>query len=189
MVFREFVFCKKIVEVGKMSQASQAGKPARIGTPRQDAALEEILGEYKHEKGALIPVLQKTQEVYGYVPREAMARISQELKVPMSKLYGIATFYAQFHLKPRGENIVRVCQGTACHVRGGARILEAVQKELGIKPGETTTDLRFTIEPVACLGACGLSPVMMVNDDTYGRLTPEMVPEILARYARAAESA
>ncbi|MDK2784344.1 MAG: NADH-quinone oxidoreductase subunit, partial [Bacillota bacterium] len=92
------------------------------------------------------------------------------------------TFYAQFHLKPRGRHVVRVCQGTACHVRGGARILAEVEKELGIKPGETTEDLRFSLEPVACLGCCGLAPVMMVDEDTHGRMTPDKVASVLARY-------
>ncbi|MGB4232287.1 MAG: NAD(P)H-dependent oxidoreductase subunit E, partial [bacterium] len=103
-------------------------------------------------------------------------------QVPLSQIYGVATFYAQFHLKPRGRHVIRVCQGTACHVRGSAKILERVEQELGIKKGETTEDLRFTIEPVACLGACGLAPVMMVDDNTHGRLKPDMIPDILAQY-------
>ncbi|MGI6603472.1 MAG: NADH-quinone oxidoreductase subunit NuoE [Firmicutes bacterium] len=144
--------------------------------------LEEILARYAGQRGALIPVLQEVQAAYGYIFEDAIVRIAEALGIPATSVYGVATFYAQFHLKPRGRHVVRVCQGTACHVRGAAKILAAVEKELGIKPGETTEDLRFTIEPVACLGCCGLAPVMMVNDDTHGRLTPDKVAEILAAY-------
>lgn len=145
-------------------------------------ALEKVIVKWKGMKGALIPVLQECQNIYGYLPKDAMEYISRELKVPFSEIYGVATFYAQFHLKPRGKNIVRVCLGTACHVRGGAKIFERVQKELGIGDGETTEDLRYTIESVACIGACGLAPVIMVNDETHGRLTPDQIPAILAQY-------
>lgn len=144
--------------------------------------LMQVLAKYRAMKGALIPVLQETQAIYGYLPREAMELISKELKIPVSEIFGVATFYAQFHLKPRGRNIIRCCLGTACHVKGGARIFERVQQELGIKDGETTEDLRFTLESVACIGACGLAPVIMINDDTHGRLTPDMIPQILAQY-------
>ncbi|ADG81607.1 NADH-quinone oxidoreductase subunit NuoE [Thermincola potens] len=149
--------------------------------PKQEA-LEALLAKYKSQKGALIPVLQQTQDIYGYLPKEALQQISRELKIPLSEIFGVCTFYAQFHLSPRGRNIIRVCLGTACHVRGGAKIFERVQQELGIKDGETTEDLRFTIESVACIGACGLAPVIMVNDDTHGRLTPDQIPDILAQY-------
>jgi len=149
--------------------------------PKQEA-LEKVIANWKGTKGALIPVLQECQNIYGYVPKEGMEFISKELKIPFSEIYGVATFYAQFHLKPRGRNIVRVCLGTACHVRGGAKIFDRVQAELGIDDGETTEDLRYTIESVACIGACGLAPVIMVNDDTHGRLTPDQVPAILKQY-------
>lgn len=144
--------------------------------------LEEVLAKYREQRGALIPVLQATQEIYGYLPREAVSRVARELRIPVSKVFGVATFYAQFHLTPRGRNIIRVCQGTACHVRGGAKILEAVQEELKIGPGGTTPDLRFTLEPVACLGCCGLAPVMMINEDTHGRLVKSKLPSILGQY-------
>lgn len=152
-----------------------------VSDPKHEA-LEKVIAKWKGMKGALIPVLQECQNIYGYLPKEAMEYISQELKVPFSEIYGVATFYAQFHLKPRGRNIVRVCLGTACHVRGGAKIFDRVQKELGIGDGETTEDLRYTIESVACIGACGLAPVIMVNDETHGRLTPDQIPAILAQY-------
>lgn len=144
--------------------------------------LQKVLSQFKGKKGALIPVLQKAQEIYGYLPIEVLKEISGDLQIPLSKVYGVVTFYAQFHLNPRGRNIVRVCLGTACHVRGGAKISEAVTKAIGIKDGETTEDLRYTFESVACLGACGLAPVMMVNDETHGRLTPDIVKDLLAKY-------
>lgn len=144
--------------------------------------LEKVFAKYVGKKGALIPVLQAAQQIYGYLPADVMKEISVNLQIPLSKIYGVVTFYSQFHLKPRGRNIIRVCLGTACHVRGGSKIVEAVTKAVGIKDGETTEDLRYTFESVACLGACGLAPVMMVNDDTHGRLTPDMVAGLLEQY-------
>lgn len=154
----------------------------------QDKRFLTVLNKFKGQKGALIPVLQETQEIYGYLTEQSIKTIASELKIPASKVYGVATFYAQFHLKPRGKYIVRVCLGTACHVRGGAKILEAIQGNLGIKDGETTEDLLFTLESVACLGACGLAPVIMVNDDTHGRLTPDKITEILTTYRERGEA-
>lgn len=148
----------------------------------KEEQLEAVFARFRGQKGSLIPVLQAAQEIYGYLPPEVLKSISQELGVPLSKVYGVATFYAQFHLKPRGRNIIRVCLGTACHVRGGAKVFERIREELGIADGETTEDLKFTLESVACIGACGLAPVMMINDDTHGRLTPQAVKEILAQY-------
>lgn len=148
----------------------------------KEKSLEEVFAKYRGTKGALIPVLQAAQDIYGYLPKEVLEKISKELKIPLSKVYGVVTFYAQFHLKPRGKYVIRVCQGTACHVRGGAKIFQEIQDILKIKDGETTEDLRFTLESVACLGACGLAPVMMINDDTHGRLTKESVAKILAQY-------
>lgn len=145
--------------------------------------LMNLLAEYKAEpKGALIPVLQKAQEIYGYLPKPVLECIARELNIPIAEVFGVVTFYAQFHLNPRGKNIIRVCQGTACHVRGASAILSAISEKLGVKAGETTPDLTFTLETVACLGACGLAPVMMVNDETHGRLTPGAVSEILDSY-------
>ncbi|HOV78939.1 MAG TPA: NADH-quinone oxidoreductase subunit NuoE [Bacillota bacterium] len=148
----------------------------------KEEAMQKLLDQYRDYKGGLIPVLQEAQNIYGYLPKEALQRIARELRMPFSKVYGVATFYAQFHLKPRGRNIVRVCLGTACHVRGGAKIFEAAKEHLGVGHGETTGDLRFTLETVACIGACGLSPCMMVNDDTHGRLVPGVVGEKLEAY-------
>ncbi len=147
------------------------------------APLMGILSEYKdNPKGALIPVLQKAQGAYGYLPKPVLETIAKELKLTTAEVFGVVTFYSQFHLNPRGKHIIRVCQGTACHVRGGAKILEAVAEHLKVKPGETTRDLEFTLETVACLGACGLAPVMMVDDNTHGRLTPLEIPGILDSY-------
>ncbi|SDE74033.1 NADH-quinone oxidoreductase subunit NuoE [Sporomusa acidovorans] len=145
--------------------------------------LEEILAKFQGVKGALIPVLQEAQNAYGYLPKEVIQFIAEKLAIPVSQIYGVVTFYSQFHLNPRGKNIVRVCQGTACHVRGAKAILKALEDNLQIKAGGTTPDLKFTLETVACIGACGLAPVMMVNDDTHGRLTPQIIPELLAKYA------
>ncbi|MCC8177891.1 MAG: NAD(P)H-dependent oxidoreductase subunit E, partial [Cloacibacillus sp.] len=115
---------------------------------------------------------------------EVLIEISNQLDVPVSQIFGVVTFYAQFHLEPRGKNIVRSCQGTACHVRGAKGVLNAIREKLGLKEGQVTTpDLKFTLETVACIGACGLAPVFMVNDETHGRLTPESVGPILDKYA------
>lgn len=146
------------------------------------AKVDAILEHYQGVKGALIPVLQEAQHAYGFLPKDVLGRIAETLKVPVSQVYGVVTFYSQFHLNPRGRNIIRVCQGTACHVRGAKGVLKALEDELHIIPGQTTADERFTLETVACLGACGLAPVMMINEDTHGRLTPETVCKFLERY-------
>lgn len=152
------------------------------GNKDRFAKVDEILAHYNGVKGALIPVLQEAQGAYGFLPKDIISRIAQTLKIPVSQVYGVVTFYSQFHLNPRGRNIIRVCQGTACHVRGAKAVLKALEDELRITPGQTTTDERFTLETVACLGACGLAPVLMINDDTHGRLTPETVCKLLDRY-------
>ena len=144
------------------------------------APLMDILEPYKQNpKGALIPVLQHAQDVYGYLPQSVLETIATELNIPVSEVFGVVTFYAQFHLNPRGKHIVRVCQGTSCHVRGGASILDAVSHHLDIKPGETTKDLNFTLETVACLGACGLSPVVMVNETVHGAMNPDKAKALI----------
>jgi len=148
----------------------------------KEAAMQKLFDQYRDYKGGLIPVLQEAQNIYGYLPKEVLQQIAKELKIPFSKVFGVCTFYAQFHLKPRGRNIIRVCLGTACHVRGGAKIFEAAQEALGVGQGGTTEDLKFTLETVACIGACGLSPCMMINDDTHGRLQPKQVAGIFETY-------
>ena len=137
-----------------------------------------ILQKHKGQEDALITMLQEIQEVYSYLPEEALVRVSQEAEIPMSRIYAVSTFYAQFYLTPRGRNTVRLCRGTACHVRGAARILEAVERELGISEGETTPDLEYTLETVACIGACALAPTMVINQTTYGKLSPNKIAEI-----------
>ena len=134
------------------------------------------------KKKFLIPVLQEAQDEYGYLPEEVLKRIADFLELSLSEVYGVVTFYTQFHLQPRGKNIIRICMGTACHVRGGSQILNEMEEQLGISSGETTDNLKFTLETVACIGACGLAPVIMINDETYGRLTTDKVPEILNEY-------
>jgi len=157
----------------------KCGEHAELTT---DQALDKLFDLYRSQKGALIPVLQEAQNIFGYLPKEVLQRIAKELRLPFSKVFGVVTFYAQFHLKPRGRNIIRVCLGTACHVRGGAKVFGSIQEHLGVPDGETTEDLRYTLETVACLGACGLAPCMMINDDTHGRLTPDRASGLLAQY-------
>ena len=144
--------------------------------------IEGVLDELAKVKGSLITILQKTQETYGYLPKEAIIYISERTGIAESEIMGVATFYTQFRLTPVGKYLIMLCQGTACHVRGGKTILQALEKQLGIKAGHTTDDLRFTLETVACIGACGLAPVMQINDDTHGRLTTDKLAGILARY-------
>jgi NADH-quinone oxidoreductase subunit E len=143
------------------------------------SALEAIFEEFEDRKGALIPVLQRAQDIYGYLPPEVLERISERMGVPSSQVYGVATFYSQFYLTRRGKHIVRQCDGTACHVRGASKIIKAVEDELGIKAGETTPDYNITYEIVYCLGACGLSPVAMVDGEVVGQLVSERMVEII----------
>jgi len=144
--------------------------------------LEEVIKKHREVKGALIPVLQQAQEIYGYLPQEVIGKISKDLRIPIAEVYGVATFYAQFRLAPVGRNMIQVCLGTACHVRGGAKVLDAIEKKLDIKDGGTTPDHRYSLEIVACMGACGLAPVIAVNGNVHGRLTPEVVTQILEEY-------
>ncbi|KXS56217.1 MAG: NADH dehydrogenase [Candidatus Adiutrix intracellularis] len=145
--------------------------------------LEPVFKRYKDiVSGALIPILQAAQDVYGYLPIQILEAIAVHLDVPISQVYGVVTFYAQFHLDPRGKHIVRTCQGTACHVRGAGKILDSLKQTLGVIPGHATEDLQFTLETVACIGACGLAPVMMVDHDTHGRLKPGDISGILDKY-------
>ncbi len=141
--------------------------------------LQEILEKYKGEKGDLIPVLQEVQARFGYLPEEAMQRIARFLRLSEGTIYGVATFYAQFKFTPVGKHIIKVCRGTACHVRGVSRILDEVERQLGVKPGETTLDLEYTLETIACFGSCALAPVMVVDETVYGKMTPEKVTNIL----------
>ena len=144
--------------------------------------VEAVLERYKGERGALIPILQEVQEELGYLPEEALSLVSERLNIPLSRVYGVVTFYAQFYLEPRGRNTIKLCLGTACHVKGAPRVLKRLEELLGIKEGETTEDLKFTLETVRCLGTCFLAPVMMINQNYYGKLTPQRVEKILKEY-------
>lgn len=146
------------------------------------AELQRTIDEYKDEEGPLMPIMHKAQELFGYLPIEVQEYIAEALDIPLSDIYGVATFYSQFTLKPQGKYTVGVCMGTACYVKGSQAILDELSKEIGVKPGETTDDYNFTLEATRCLGACGLAPVIMINDDVYGRLTPSDIKEIVDKY-------
>lgn len=152
------------------------------GTKAQQKQLEEYIAEHKTEKGVLMPTLQKAQEIYGYLPIEVQTMIAKGLNVPLSEVYGVVTFYSQFSLYPKGKNKISICLGTACYVKGSGDIFDKMQEILKIKSGETTPDGKFSLADCRCVGACGLAPVMMINDDVYGRLTPDMLTDILAKY-------
>lgn len=152
------------------------------GTPEQEAELRKIIEAHKSDKGALMPVLQKAQGVYGYLPIEVQEIIATEMDIPLEKVYGVVTFYSQFSLNPKGKYTISVCLGTACYVKGSGDIFNKLSEILGIKGGETTADGKFSLVDCRCIGACGLAPVLTVNDDVYGRLTVDDVADILAKY-------
>lgn len=152
------------------------------GTPEQEAALKAIIEECKDDKSLLMHVMQKAQGIYGYLPFEVQVMIADGMDVPLEKVYGVSTFYAQFALSPKGKYNVSVCLGTACYVKGSQDVLDKLSEILGIEPGECTADGKFSIEACRCIGACGLAPVMMINDDVYGRLTADEVEGIIAKY-------
>ncbi len=152
------------------------------GTPEQERKLKNVIEKHKEQPGGLMPVLQEAQEIYGYLPIEVQQMIADGLNTSLSEVYGVATFYSQFSLMPKGEYRVSVCLGTACYVKGADKILEAVEKKLGIKSGECTKDGLFSLDSTRCIGACGLAPVMMINDEVYGKLKPDMVNDILDHY-------
>jgi NADH:ubiquinone oxidoreductase subunit E len=159
-----------------------------MADPLDLTKVDEILRRHKGEDGALIPVLQAAQAAYGYLPEEVLRRISRSLKVPLSKVYGAVTFYAQFYLTPRGRHLIKSCQGTACHVRGAKGVLESLSRELKVDPGETTEDLQFSLETVACVGTCFLAPVIMIDEDYYGKLTPKRAVDAVKKYSPKKEA-
>lgn len=146
--------------------------------------LAEVLAPYRGEKGATIPALQKVQEKLGYLPEEAISEIAKFLGLSKNEVYGVATFYAQFRFERQGEHAVRVCQGTACHVRGGKRILDTAIEEAGVRPGETSPDYKVSLETVACFGACALAPVMVVDKTVYGKMTTAKARQVLDNYLK-----
>ncbi|MGN0456074.1 MAG: NAD(P)H-dependent oxidoreductase subunit E [Acutalibacteraceae bacterium] len=152
------------------------------GTPEQEAELKKIIEKHKDDPGAVMPVLQEAQEVYGYLPREVQIIIAEGLGVPVEEVYGVSTFYSQFSLTPKGKYNISVCLGTACYVKGAGKLIDEITKKLGIGPEECTEDGKFSLTACRCIGACGLAPVMTVNDEVYGRLVPEDIPDILAKY-------
>ena len=151
--------------------------------------LDNILSQYEGESSNLISILQAAQERFGYLPKAVMQEIAKFLRLPESTVYGVSTFYAQFKLTPSGKRIVKVCRGTACHVRGGVRILSEVERRLGIKPGETTDDMEYTLETVACIGACALAPNIVIDSETYGRMTTKKVAEIFGDRGKIKQNA
>ena len=145
--------------------------------------IEPIAQRYKEQGDSLITVLQDTQAAYSYLPEVVLTQLSRKTGIALSRIFSVVTFYAQFYLTPRGRNTVKICCGTACHVRGAPRILDAVERELGINMGETTSDKKFTLESVRCVGCCGLAPVVMVGDRFYGKLTPGKAARLVEKYA------
>jgi len=162
---------------------------AEIKTPDEPIDLQpvyEILDRLAGEKGMLIPILQQVQDAYGYVPEEAANAVADGTGSYRSQVYGVLTFYTQFHLSPRGRHIIRACAGTACHVKGGAQVIQRMTNELGVVHGETTEDLIFSFEEVACIGACGLAPVIMIDHDAFGNLDPNMAETVLKKFRKKA---
>lgn len=149
--------------------------------------IEPVLDEYAGIKGSLITILQHTQDIYGYLPKEAIIKISKATGIAESEIMGVGTFYTQFRFQPVGKYLIMLCQGTACHVNSSELILQTIKDELGIDDGETTDDGLFSLKCVACLGCCSLSPVMMINDNTYGSLTPDKTKKILKELREAAQ--
>jgi len=147
--------------------------------------LAEILSRYSGASSDLIPILQEAQGKFGYLPEEVMQRVAKFLRLTDNMVYGVSTFYAQFSFVPTGRNKITVCRGTACHVRGGARILREIERRLGIKPGESTEDMEYSLETVACIGACALAPTMRVGNETYGQMTTKKVAEVFGAKEKA----
>ena len=152
------------------------------GTPAQERDLKAVIKKHRDVQGCLMPILQEAQGIYGYLPIEVQTMIADGLGISLSEVYGVATFYSQFSLTPKGEHRISVCLGTACYVKGADKVLEAVEKHLGIKSGECTADGMFSIDSCRCVGACGLAPVMMVDEDVYGKIQPNQVAGILDAY-------
>ena len=156
--------------------------PSLKGTQEQEQKLLEVIAKNKDIPGALLPVLHEAQEIYGYLPIEVQQMVADGLNVSLSEVYGVATFYSRFSLTPKGKHQISVCLGTACYVKGSDKVLEEVEKMLGIKSGECTPDGLFSIDSCRCVGACGLAPVMMIDEEVYGKLTPAEVHKIIANY-------
>ena len=152
------------------------------GTQKQKEELDAVIKELRGEEGALMPIMQRAQDIYGYLPLEVQRYIALGLDIPVSEVYGVATFYSQFLLNPKGEHPVSVCHGTACYVKGSGKLMERLETLLGVKNGEITADCRFSLDATRCIGACGLAPVLTIGEDVYGRLEPAELDGILAKY-------
>lgn len=152
------------------------------GTAQQEKMLLEVIANHKGEAGAMMPVLQKAQEIYGYLPIEVQKIIADGLDKPLAEVYGVVSFYSQFSLNPKGEYKISVCLGTACYVKGSGDILDKIKEKLGLEVGGCSPDMKFSIDATRCVGACGLAPIMLVNDDVYGRITVKDVDSILEKY-------
>ncbi|NLT58416.1 MAG: NAD(P)H-dependent oxidoreductase subunit E [Clostridiales bacterium] len=152
------------------------------GTKEQEKALQEVIARHKGQQGAVMPAMQEAQDIYGYLPEEVQIMLAEGLNVPLEHIYGIATFYSQFNLNPKGRFKVGVCLGTACYVRGASAVFEKISEILGIENGGCTEDGKFSLDATRCLGCCGLAPVMMINDDVFGRLSVDNVAAIFDRY-------
>lgn len=152
------------------------------GTKEQEDRLFAVIEAHKTDKGALMPVLQQAQDIYGYLPIEVQTIIATKMEIPLEKIYGVVTFYSQFSLYPKGQYKISVCLGTACYVKGSGDIYEKLKDKLGIDSGECTPDGKFSLDACRCIGACGLAPVMTINDEVYGRLTVDDIDDILAKY-------
>ena len=152
------------------------------GTAEQEAQLQQVIAENKHDKSNLMVVMQKAQDIYGYLPLEVQNMIAEGMEVPVEKVYGVSTFYAQFSLSPKGKYNISVCLGTACYVKGAGEIMDKLSERLGIGADECTADGKYSLTACRCIGACGLAPVLTVNEDVYGRLTADDVDDILAKY-------
>lgn len=153
------------------------------GTPEQEAKLKKVIDESKSDKSLLMSVMQKAQEIYGYLPYEVQVMIAEGMDIPLEKVYGVSTFYAQFALSPKGQNNISVCLGTACYVKGAQLLLDKITEIIGVEPGECSEDGRYSLEACRCIGACGLAPVLTVNDEVYGKLVAADIPDILAKYS------
>ena len=151
-------------------------------TPEQHQKLLDVIERLKGQKGAVMPALQEAQDIYGYLPIEVQTIIAEDLGVSLSEVYGVVTFYSQFSLNPKGEHRISICLGTACYVKGADKILEALEEKLGIKVGGCTPDGLFSLDACRCVGACGLAPVMMIDEDVYGRMTVDIIDDILDKY-------
>ncbi len=153
-----------------------------FGTLEQQQKLLNVIMENQDKKGALIPVLQKAQEIYGYLPIEVQSIIANEMRIPLAKIYGVVTFYTQFFLNKKGEHQINVCLGTACYVKGSGKILEKIEDKLGVKVGQTSSDGKFSVDATRCIGACGLAPVLTIGEDVHGRLAEDDIYQILDKY-------